>query len=159
MTQLHGPDHGKQQFLLDSDALARVVGTAVGAALAQLEDTEVQERHQQVLDAVAALRPAQEADAPGCELGVHAVHECDNTYQGSGDVRWAADMRQVPSEQVYSTKPCYGGDEVLRAAPSEEREEDGEPGHGMRRGGVHYPTQEDVEEPTPGPVPDDASGA
>lgn len=158
MTQLHGPDNGQLRFVLDSDALARVVGTAVGAALAQLEDTDVQARHQQVLDAVAALRPAQEADAPGCELDVHAVHECDNTYQGSGDVRWAADMRQVPSEQVYSGQPFGEGDTEVRSGASEDREDDRRPGHGMRRGGVRYPAQGDVEEPTPEPVPEDASG-
>lgn len=164
MTQLHGPDHGKPKFMLDGDDLARVVGTALGAALAQLEDPAAQQRHQELLDAVHGLRPAEDSDA-GCGL---AVSECDNTYQGPGGSFYTTedqDMREVPCEQAHPEPPessvvtYYGPDGRLRWEVPEDHE------LRVRRGGVRYPTQDDAEEPAeaapeaPQPELDDASEA
>lgn len=128
MTQLHGPDHGKQQFLLDSDALARVVGTAVGAALAQLEDPSVEQRHQQLLDAVNDLRTDRACDE-------------DDSYG----------MREVPCAQAHpelrdSVATRYDPEGRLRVEVSEDREDTEEPVPSVRRGGVRYGAQQDAED-------------
>lgn len=132
MTQLHGPDHGKPQFLLDSDALARVVGTAVGAALAQLEDPGVEQRHQQLLDAVHDLR---------------ADRACDEDA-ASGD---SYGMREVPCDQAHpdlhdSVATRYDPDGRLRVHVSDDREDTEEPVASVRRGGVRYGAQQDTED-------------
>lgn len=134
MTQLHGPDHGKQQFLLDSDALARVVGTAVGAALAQLEDPGVEQRHQQLLDAVNDLRPDR-----ACDEGT--VGACSDSYG----------MRQAPGDQAHpglrdSVATRYDPEGRLRADAPGDSEDTEEPVAGVRRGGVRYGAQQDTED-------------